>query len=576
MAFLRTDKVTSSSGKTHEYLRIVESVRKKGKIKQKTIATLGNIEVLRKDIKQIVNGLLKACGEKPLTFAEDGQLISTKQYGVRYVSQAIWERLGIHEIIKRHLKKRRASLLYERWILMMVINKLSDPMSKLGIFRWLNGVYWPEHGFNAFLFKDGITEEEYLECAKGEVMKFYRAMDHLLSLKDKIEIHLYRELRDLFSLKVDLVFYDLTSSYFEGNGPEGFAELGYSRDHEPGKRQVVIGLIMCNGMPIGHEVFEGNRVDKKTVKRVLKALKEKFEIGRCIFVGDRGLVTKENLEEIERHGFDSIIALRKRRNVEVKEIVLDAPAQVYCVESKELWWREVKTKEGIRYIVCMNPEVAESQSQMREENIKALMNELDKIKGGIERLKSKASLKRVISQVEEVLRHKHGRRLIGYKVDEKDGRLSYWVKEESIKIEEALDGVYVLRTEEQIMSAKEVIDAYKDLTDVERAFRTMKSSLQLRPFYHWTENRVRAHALICYLAFLIERYVERALKHHNVGFSAGTAFESLSQLGAAVMEVDEERYTYISEPSRRDRLIFNALGLKFPSRCVIEKAKRDM
>jgi hypothetical protein len=96
--------------------------------------------------------------------------------------------------------------------------------------------------------------------------------------------------------------------------------------------------------------------------------------------------------------------------------------------------------------------------------------------------------------------------------------------------------------------------------DVERVFRTMKSALQLRPFYHWTENRVRAHVLICYLAFLIERYVERALLHHNIGFSARTAFESLSQLGAAVMEVDEERYTYISEPSRRDRIIFNAIG----------------
>jgi transposase len=576
MAFLRTDEVTSSSGRTHTYLRIVESVRKKGKVKQKTIANLGNIAVLRKDIKQIVNGLLKACGEKPLTFAEDGQLIGTKEYGVRYVAQVIWERLGLQEIIKRHLKKRGASVQYEGWSLMMVVNKLSDPVSKLGIFRWLNGIYWPGHGFNPLLFKDGITEEEYLECAKGEVMKFYRAMDYLLSLKDTIEIHLYRQLRDLFSLKVDLVFYDLTSSYFEGNGPEGLAGLGYSRDHEPGKKQIVIGLIMCNGMPIGHEVFEGNRVDKKTVTEIVKDLKEKFQIERCIFVGDRGLVTKENLEEIERHGFDSIIALRKRRNAEVKEIVLDATPHVYCIDNKELWWREVKTAQGIRYIVCRNPEVAELQKQMREENIKALMHELKKIKERIEKLKGKASLKRVVGQAEEVLRHKHGRRLIGYTADEKDGRLSYWIKEESIKIEEALDGVYILRTEEQRMSAKEVIEAYKDLTDVERAFRTMKSALQLRPFYHWTENRVRAHALICYLAFLIERYVERTLKQHNVGFSAGTAFESLSQLGAAVMEVDEERYTYISEPSRRDILFFNALGLKFPTRCMIEKTKGIM
>ena len=570
MAFIRTQKVTSSSGKTHLYLRIVENVREGGKLKQNTIANLGNIAILRKDIKQIVNGLLRVCGEKPFTFAEDSRLIASKEYGVRYVAQAIWEELGIGELIKRHLRKRKASQRYEEWALMMVVNKLSDPMSKLGIFRWLKGVYWPEHGFNPLVFADGIREEEYFKCARSEVMKFYRAMDHLLSQKEAIETHLYHRLRDLFSLKVDLVFYDVTSSYFEGGGPEGLAELGYSRDNEFGKKQVVIGLIMCNGMPIGHEVFEGNRLDKKTVREVLKKLEEQYKIERCIFVGDRGLVTRENLEEIERHGFESILALRKRRNIEVREVI-NSPPHIYCIEDKQLWWREVKSASGIRYIVCKNPEVAKVQRKMREDNIKALMDELKKIKERIEGQKRKASAKRVISQVEEVLRHKHGRRLIDYRVDEKTSRLNYWIKEESIKIEEALDGVYILRTGEEGMSAKTVIDAYKDLTDVERAFRTMKSVLELRPFYHWTEPRVRAHALICYLAFLIERYVERSLKRHNAGFSALTAFKSLSQLDAATMVVDGERYTYISEPSWRDNITFNALGLRSPTRCVIEK-----
>ena len=217
-----------------------KNVRVKRKVKQRTIANLGNIEVLRKDIKQIVNGLLRACGEDSLTFAEDGRLIATKEYGVRYVAQEIWRVLEIREIIKGHLKDCNASERYEEWVLMMVVNKLSDPMSKLGIFRWLEGIYWFNHGFNSLLFSDDITEEEYLEIARAEVMKFYRAMDYLLFLKDEIEIHLYHKLKDLFSLKVDLVFYDLTSSYFEGRGPEGLSKLGYSRDHEPGKEQVVI------------------------------------------------------------------------------------------------------------------------------------------------------------------------------------------------------------------------------------------------------------------------------------------------------------------------------------------------
>lgn len=570
MAFIRTSKVKTSSSVVQEYVKIVESYRKDGRVKQRTIANLGNIEVLRKDIKQIINGLLRACGEKTITFAEDGRLIATKEYGVRYVAEEIWKRSEIGEIIKRHLKVRSASKRYEQWVLMMVVNKLSDPMSKLGIFRWLNGVYWFEHGFNNLLFSEDITEQEYLDVAASEVMKFYRGMDYLLSLKDEIEVHLYHKLKDLFSLKVDIVFYDLTSSYFEGRGPEGLAELGYSRDHEPGREQVVIGLIMCNGMPIGHEVFEGNRVDKKTVKEVIKKLKSRYEIGRCIFVGDRGLITKENLEEIETNGLESIFAMRKRRDKEVAEIVLGCSSRIWCIEDEELWWQEVRSADGIRYIVCRNPDVAVKQRQMREDNIKWLKEEIEKIKDKTERAKKKPSLKKVIAQIEEILRHKHGRRLISYEVEEKDRKISYWIKEKSLKIEEALDGIYILRTRETAMNARQIIEAYKDLTDVERAFRTMKSSLQLRPFYHRTESRVKAHVLICYLAFLIERYVERHLKIHKAGFSAATAFESLSQLGAATMEVDGQRYTYISEPSRRDKIIFKSLGIQSPTRCLIE------
>jgi len=574
MAFIRISKVKAPSV-VHEYVKIVESYRKNGRVKQRTIANLGNIEALRKDIKQIINGLLRACGEKTLTFAGDGRLIATQGYGVRYVAQAIWERLEIGEIIKRHLKKRSASELYEGWALMMVVNKLSDPMSKLGIFRWLQGVYWYDHEFNSLLFSNEITEQDYLDVARSEAMKFYRALDYLLFLKDAIEIHLYHKLKDLFLLKADLVFYDLTSSYFEGRGTEGLAELGYLRDHEPGKKQVVIGLIMCNGMPIGHEVFEGNRLDKKTVKEAIKKLKESYEIGRCIFVGDRGLVTKENLEEIEANGLDSIFALRKRRNKEVKEVVLECSSEIWCTEDKGLWWREVRRTDGIRYIVCKNPEVAEQQRQMREDNIKWLLEEMGRIKDKTERAKKKPSIKKVIAQIEEILRHKHGRRLIDYEVEGKDRKVRCWIKEKSLKIEEALDGVYILRTRERAMNAKEIIETYKDLTDVERAFRTMKSSLELRPFYHRTEPRVKAHALICYLAFLIERYVERHLMSHKAGFSATTAFESLSQLGAATMEVDGERYTYISEPSRRDKIIFKALNIKSPARCLIENRQKE-
>jgi transposase len=465
----------------------------------------------------------------------------------------------------------RVNLRYEQWIRMMVINKLSDPTSKLGIFRWLSSVYWPDHGFDDRVMSEELGKEEGLKVLKREVMKFYRAMDYLLGLKEKLERHLYFKLRDLFSLKVDLVFYDLTSSYFEGEGPDGFAVPGYSRDHEPGKNQVVVGLIMCNGMPIGHEVFEGNRVDRKTVKEVLLNLKERFQIERCIFVGDRGLVTRENLDEIEHNGFDSILALRKRRNEEVKKIVLLKEPLRYHQESKELEWCEVKAEDGLRYIVCRNPSVAVEQRKRRQEALAQRTRDLDLLIEGLRESKKRYAVKTIVRRVEEILRHKHGRRLIDYKVDEKNYSFTYWNKEDSLKLEELLDGVYILRTKEQKMEPLKVIEAYKDLAEVERAFRTMKSVLDLRPFWHWKEERVRAHAFICYLAFLIERYVQRALKSSQVDFSALYTFESLKHLGVAEMKIGDERYFYIGEPTHHQQMIFKALNIKPPTRCVVQK-----
>jgi len=257
MAFVRTVKTTSKTGQSYEYVRVVESIWDKGKRKHKVITHLGNIETLRKDIKQIVNGLLQRVGEKPLVFADDARNTANMEYGASYIASFILEKLGLEELVKAMLRKKKVELDYGNWIKMMVVNKLSDQKSKLGIFEWLSGIWWPNHGFDERVLEtpNEIGEEEKGKIRKKEVMKFYRGLDYLLEMKEEIENHLYWKFRDLFSMEVDLVFYDLTSSYFEGRGSEGFAKLGYSRDHEPGKPQVVIGLILCNGLPIGHEVL---------------------------------------------------------------------------------------------------------------------------------------------------------------------------------------------------------------------------------------------------------------------------------------------------------------------------------
>lgn len=571
MAFVRTVKTTSKTGESYEYLRIVESYWDKGKRKQRVIANLGNIAVLRKDIKQIVNGLLQRVGEKLLLFADDLRNEADKEYGVSYVASFMWQQMGLEELIQKILKRKKVELDYGNWIKMMVVNKLSDPRSKLGIFEWLSRVWWPEHGFDEKVLegKRKVEVEEKERIAKREVMKFYRALDHLLGMKKKIENHLYGQFRDLFNMEVDLVFYDLTSSYFEGEGPEGLACLGYSRDHEPGKSQVVIGLIMCNGLPIGHEVFEGNRVDKKTVKEILAKLKNQFKIKRCIFVGDRGLVSKENLEILEKYEeFESILALRKRRNNEVKEIMLGKEPLIYCRIDDDLEYREVAGKDGLRYMVCRNPEIAKEQREKRQNDMAEIEKELGELKAKVESQK-RPSLKKIIKSIEEILSPRHGHRLYRYELDEKNRSFQYFKKDEEMKLENELDGVYILRTYEKDLTPEEIIESYKDLQDVERAFRSMKTPLELRPFFHHKEERVRAHVFICVLAYTIQKVVEKMLQDADIKFTGKKTFSLFKQMGVAVMKVGDESYAYVSEPTYMQQKILKAIKIQPPSRIIM-------
>jgi transposase len=568
MAFVRVVKTKSSTGEIQKYVRVVENRRERGRSVQHVIANMGNVKVLKKDIKKIVNGLLRAVGERSMVAAEECRVSCTLEFGVRHVVESLWKLLELDELIKGQMKSRRAELEYERWIRMMVVNKLSDPRSKLGIFQWLSGIWWPDHGFDEQVVSEELEPESHFVLCKREVMKFYRAMDHMLPMKEAVERHLYLRLRDLLSLRVDLVFYDVTSSYFEGDGPPGLAALGYSRDREPGKHQVVIGLIMCNGLPIGHEVFEGNRVDKKTVKGVVRKLKAQFDIHRCIFVGDRGLVSTENLEELERNGFDSILALKKRRNNEVRDLLLRRGPLIMCRESEDLEWREVMGDDGTRYIVCRNPVVAREQKERRRRDLKELESQLSSLQQKVNARK-RPVLKTVVKEAEEILSRRHGRRLFIYTVDERNRKFDFYRKHEALELEEALDGVYILRTKQRELTPISIIHAYKGLCDVERAFRSMKSVLELRPFYHHLEPRVRAHAFICFLAYLIEKYVEQALKKAEVGMSAERALESLKNMGVAVMKVGQEHYGYITEPTFWQQRILKALGIKPPPRILV-------
>ena len=289
--------------KTYSYLHISESVRKNGKSTTRTIANLGNIERFEnKDIESIIDGLIKIFQIEQYSLGKEVQVVKSVDYGNIIFWQKLWNKFKLSQIIKNALNKQvsQVEIPVEKYVEMMVINRCINPSSKLGIIRWLEGTCYEEMDSYSDLNLD--------------VNYFYRSMDHLIKLKDEIECVLFDKLKTLFSVNVRLTFYDITSTYVYGQQCP-IAEYGYSRDHRSDCKQIIIGIVTSyEGYPIKHYIFEGNVVDSTTVQEVIKDLKSQFNIEETIFVGDRGMITKLNLESIEDEGFSYIMGVKAHQD----------------------------------------------------------------------------------------------------------------------------------------------------------------------------------------------------------------------------------------------------------------------
>ncbi len=296
---------------TYEYLVFSESIYEKGKgSSTRNIANLGNIKNFKtKDIHNLIGGLIKIFKLEKYALADDVEIKESLEHGSIMLWQKIWEELGISEMIKNYVrqKDKRIKLAVEKYIEIMTVNRCVDPLSKLGGTRWVERTCYKEmKGYNGLDL---------------EVNNFYRSMDHLLDIKDALESSIYERLRNLFSINVKMTFYDITSTFFyTENCPIG--ENGYSRDNMPDKEQIIVGVVTSyEGYPIKHYVFEGNTKDETTVQAVIKDLRKEFNIEETIFVGDRGMITKLNLQRIIEEGYDYIMGVKVRQD-EIYQMLL--------------------------------------------------------------------------------------------------------------------------------------------------------------------------------------------------------------------------------------------------------------
>jgi transposase len=293
----------TKKNKSYEYLVISESIRKKGKSTIVNIASLGNIKRFKNvDIEAIIDGLIKIFQLEKYSLSEMVEIIESLEHGSIIFWQKFWKDLQLSKLIRKQLAYSHPSvkIAVEKYVEIMTVNRCIKPDSKLSVTRWLETTSYKR--------MKGYTD------LNKDVTYFYRSMDYLLKMKEALELAIFERMKNLFSVNVNLTFYDITSTFFYTKNCS-IADLGHSRDDRPACEQIVIGVVTSHeGYPIKHYVFEGNTVDNTTIKKVISDLKKDYSINETIFVGDRGMITKLNIKEIENKGFDYIMGVKMHQN----------------------------------------------------------------------------------------------------------------------------------------------------------------------------------------------------------------------------------------------------------------------
>lgn len=459
-----------------------------------------------------------------------------KALGGVWVLEQLWEKLGIRAALERLLADRQFSTPVERAIFAMVANRALAPMSKLAIEDWVE------------------NDVAITGLPEVQVHQLYRAMDFLIAHGTEVQESVFFSTANLLNLEVDLLYFDTTSTYFEvepdPDDEEELRRLGHSKDHRPDLLQVVIGLAVTReGIPVRCWVWPGNASDMEVIAEVKNDLTG-WKLGRVITVVDRGFSSAENLRHLQRAGGHYIAGERMRAGMNSVEQALSRQGRYKAIrDNMEI--KEIVVGDGearARYVLVRNPVVAERERQLRERALEELREELKRLKPCEGEQHSKAVCELMASR-------RYGKYLkLG-----SDGIPR--IDQAKVKQEARLDGKYLVKTSDDTLSAEDVALGYKQLLEVEDAFRSLKSTLELRPIYHRLADRIRAHILICWMALLLVRVAET-----RVGDTWRKIRAQLERIRIVEIETPDGRVVQRTEISPAQRGILTSLDIPEPKR----------
>jgi transposase len=535
MYLRRHDKKVN--GECYDYWSLVESVRTARGPRQRIVATIGKLPGLDKEerigweeIRRILEGkpvpqpdLFEEYEEPPSWATVNINKVSVERlryFGDVYLGLLLWNKLGFADFCREHMAEGKEEIPWSVMTLILVLARFCAPSSELQIAE----VWYEKTALDDLL---GVSPDKINDD------RLYRALDALLPYKDDLCKHLQQRYGELFGSTFDFLFYDITSTYFEGTAygnPQ--AKRGYSRDSRPDCPQVCIGLVATKeGLPVAFEIFDGNRTDVTTTQEMVEIMETKYGKANRVWVMDRGMVSEDNLEFMRSSKTRYLVGTPKSLLKKFEQHLLDQD------------WEEVQP--GVEVKICRPPEGSDEtfvlcRSLGRKEKEKAILNRFvtrleDKLAKLAEqatkgRIRDKQKVERQIGRLLE--RNSRAASLFTVTVTDKDNRLLIDVKKNNERYEWAMEtgGSYILRTNWNESDPKVLWNTYIQLTEVEDAFRTTKHDLGMRPIFHQKKDRTQAHILVCFLSLALWRTLTQWMKASGLGSAPRKLLEEIREI----------------------------------------------
>lgn len=568
-------------GKTHVYWQLVRSVRRGRKVVQQTVAHLGELDAegrARAEAlgRSIAGGTSQWCQGQLFDRAEATGSVAVKLDGVRlersrsfgavWLGWILWRALKLDEQCEALLAPQRETVGWAEVIAILVIGRLVEPSSELHV---------AEQWYRSTALEDllGVAVEDIYD------ERLYRALDRLLPHKETLEKHLVQRLGELFELDYDLLLYDVTSTYFEGIADPSIAKRGYSRDHRPDCVQVNIALVVSReGMPLGYEIFAGNTTDVTTVQQIVEKMEERFGKANRVWVMDRGMVSAENINWLNSTGRRYVIGTARSELGRFTQQI-----------AEKTDWRQIR--EDIEVKICRGPEGSETFllcrsasrsekekamherfSQHIEEGLQSLGRRIERSKKALDRAKLERQIGRLLGQNSRAAA-RYSISLTEDKIAPAAIKLKWNIRPEWDDWAKLTEGTYILRSNIHNWTDEQLWKTYIQLSEAEAAFRIQKSDLCIRPIWHHKHGRIKAHILICFLAYALWKTLQQWQSRAGLGHSPRTILTEFSRIQAADIVLPladgsarEINLRCVVRPDREQELLLQHLGLTLPHR----------